>query len=233
MTNLAFFETTATDHVAAGAPGVYELSPSVVMLSQPAGAPAESIRGMRAHLAVQHIEAGRRALAVCAPVRQSGCTFVAVNLAVALSQVGVRTLLVDAALRVPTVDKMIKPRQAVRGLHWALEQPDADYLDCIDLEVLPHFSVVFAGDVTPHAGELLAGARFEAVMNDCFREFDCTIIDTPPANVAAETRRIAAVAGHALLVARQHRTHVADLKTLAEQLESDHVAIAGSVLNEA
>ena len=233
MSKLAFFEATASDSPSIGGDAnAYEILPSVVMLAQPNDPQAEAIRGLRAHLMVQHIEAGRRALVVCAPNADVGSTFVASNLAVALSQAGVRTLLVDADLRSAGVATLFRPQQAVRGLRWCLEHPEATYEECVDLEVLPNLSIMFAGEPGADGGELLAGSRFETVMDDCLRDFDCTIIDTPPANQSSEARRVASVGGYALIVARRHRTHVADVKTLIEQLESDHIKVVGTVLNE-
>ena len=79
----------------------YSFSPSLVMVSSPGDAAAEAIRALRTHIMAQHIQEGRRALAVCAASAGVGCTFIASNLAVALSQIGVKTLLIDADLRRP------------------------------------------------------------------------------------------------------------------------------------
>src|SRR5207302_11461126 len=76
---------------------------SIVMLSDPQGSAAEAIRVLRARVQSEHLQLGRRALAVCSVGAGVGCTFVAVNLAVALGQIGIKTLLVDANLRNPAV----------------------------------------------------------------------------------------------------------------------------------
>ncbi len=83
----------------------YALSPTLVVNSAPSGGSAEAIRALRTHLMAQHLQEGRRALAVCAASRGVGCSFVAANLALALSQIGVKTLLVDADLRAPKLDE--------------------------------------------------------------------------------------------------------------------------------
>src|ERR1700748_150683 len=70
-------------------------SDDVVLLSNPTGAAAEAIRALRTHLMAQHVGEGRRALAVCGASHHVGRTFMAVNLAVALAQIGLKTLLID------------------------------------------------------------------------------------------------------------------------------------------
>ena len=54
----------------------------MVLVSEPMGARAEGMRAIRTHIMAQHVERGRRALAICAPNRGVGCTFIAANLAV-------------------------------------------------------------------------------------------------------------------------------------------------------
>jgi len=83
------------------------VSPSLVTLSDPLGPAAEAIRALRTHIQSQHLQEGRRGLAICGVSAGHGCTFVASNLAVALSQIGVATLLIDANLREPGVDKLL------------------------------------------------------------------------------------------------------------------------------
>src|ERR1700727_2373564 len=64
---------------------------------------AESMRALRTHIMARHVQQGHRALAICAPTQGVGTTFVATNLAVALSQIGLNTLLIDANLRRPDI----------------------------------------------------------------------------------------------------------------------------------
>src|SRR5277367_4587965 len=82
----------------------FMLSPSLVVVENPSDGPAEAIRALRTHLMAQHFQEGRRALAVCAASRGVGCSFIAANLALALSQIGVKSLLIDADLRAPSLD---------------------------------------------------------------------------------------------------------------------------------
>jgi tyrosine-protein kinase Etk/Wzc len=65
------------------------------------------------------------------------------------------------------------------------------------------------------------------------RDFDLTIIDTPPANVGADALRIGAVAGYGLIVARRNRSFVKDIKTLQAEMAADGMRVIGSVLVEA
>jgi capsular exopolysaccharide synthesis family protein len=208
------------------------VSPSLVTLSDPLGPAAEAIRALRTHIQSQHLQEGRRGLAICGVSAGHGCTFVASNLAVALSQIGVATLLIDANLREPGVDKLLPRASTLGGLRECLLKDHAPVSDFIDEDVLPNLSVLYAGAAAQNAQELLARDRFEDVMNTCMRNFDATIIDTPPANASADARRVSNVVGYSLVVARKHQSLVGDIRTLVGQLQGDRAVVVGTVLNE-
>jgi protein-tyrosine kinase len=207
------------------------LSPSLVTLSSPLSVAAESIRALRTYVVGQHIDQGRRALAICGPSPGVGCTFVATNLAVSLAQVGLKTLLVDADLRAPSVQNVITPAVPSGGLSACLANAGAEYGDHIDYDVLPHLSLFYAGERAANAQDLLAREWFQDLLQRCMRDFDITIIDTPPANGSADARRISHVAGYSLVVARRNRSLVSDVKTLVTQLMDDDVTVVGTLLN--
>ena len=210
----------------------FTFSDDLVVLSDAQGQGAEYIRALRTHVMAQHLEAGRRALVISEAAPHLGATFVAANLALSLSQAGVDTLLVDANLRSPSVQHLIRPNRELPGLRDCLSARGGMAANYVQEEVLPHFSVLFAGGAAPNAQELLASTAFEQVINNCMRDYTMTIIDTPPANSCADGRRIASVAGYALIVSRLNKGLVEDVKTLAGQLRAAHATVIGSVLND-
>ncbi len=209
-------------------------SASMVTLSDPNGVQAEAIRAVRTHVMAQHVNRGRRALAVCAPNRGVGCTFVAANLAVALSRIGVKTLLIDGDLRNPSVQGLIRQANTKNGgLTACLASSETSFNDQIDADVLPGLSVMYAGSGATDPQELLASDRFRALVDFCLREFDVTIIDTPPSNLSADARQVSSVVGYGLIVTGRDRTFIEDVKVLAGQLQGVHAKIVGTVLNKA
>jgi capsular exopolysaccharide synthesis family protein len=157
---------------------------------------------------------------------------VAANLAVALSQIGVKTLLVDANLRNPRMDQLFQPSGAIAGLQQCLLSNEENFADFIQPDVLPDLSILFAGGAPNNAQELLAADRFAELMSVCSRDYDMTILDTPPANSCSDTHRISTVAGYSLVVVRKNTSLVGDVRTLIAQLESDRARVIGTVLTE-
>jgi protein-tyrosine kinase len=93
-------------HLAPVAAGAVGPSRELVAAFAPFHARTEELRALRTQLLIRwyNPEAGRNALVITSPETGEGRSYLAANLAVVFSQLGARTLLVDADLR--------KPRQA-------------------------------------------------------------------------------------------------------------------------
>ncbi|MCC2978525.1 CpsD/CapB family tyrosine-protein kinase [Sphingomonas sp. IC4-52] len=215
-----------------GRPG-YAFSRRLVCLSAPEGAAAASYRSLQTYLLARHIGDGRRGLALCSPQIGSGCTTVAVNLALACAQAGINTLLVDANLTRPAVHQFIAPADRVAGLAEMLMADSAGRVDEIRRDIRPNLSVLFAGGLTLGAAGLVPQQRrFKDIMDACMRSFDFTIVDAPATGGATDARHVAMSVRYAMIVARRDVTLLADMKRTADELSSDRVKLAGSFLTD-
>ncbi len=208
------------------------VSDELVVLSDPVGAKAELIRLLRTQIIAQHIKPGRRAVAFVAPMDGVGCSYLAANVATALSQIGTKTLLVDGNLRSPRIDQLFGLAASSPGLSSYLTLKVARPERVVHANVLPNLSVITAGPPVARPQELLSSARFRDGMNTLLREYDIALFDTPAANSCADALTISGVIGYAIIVARRNRTFVADVATLAQQLGAARSAVLGSVLSE-
>lgn len=207
-----------------------ERSRQIVVLTDPASPAAEAVRAIRTRVIAQHVQLGRRALAVCSVSPSVQASFVAANLAVAMAQVGVRTLLVDADIRFAPVAPMFGLSEADLGLSDLLVDEGLDPSEVIRQMPLPGLSIITAGASTEQGAEYLASARYTAVANRFMREHDLTIFNTTPSNRSADGQRVATVAGFAMIVAAKDKSYVRDIETLANALKADGAQVTGSVL---
>lgn len=201
------------------------------MVNNPHSMEAEAIRALRTRLAAQHLREGRRSIAVCAAAPESGCTYVALNLAVAMAQAGVRTALVDANLRDPVIADLCGLPLAMPGLSEYLADEGIAMADVVDTELMPNLAVIGGGETPSNPQELLSGLRFRGLVDQLLREYDLTIFDTAPAKLCSDGLRVATMAGFSLIVSRKHKTYFEDIKTLSKQLRADRSVVVGSVLN--
>jgi protein-tyrosine kinase len=210
----------------------YRLSRQLIELSNPGSARAESIGALRTHMLAQHIRDRRRALAICAPSIDVGATYVAANLAVALSRSGLKVLLIDANLRDPGLEQYFQPASVRPGLVQLLDDDPVPLGDVINESVLPNLSLIYAGGAVANAQELLASGNLKALIDICTRDYDLTLVDTAPSNTCADARRVAALVRYAMIVVRRNVSFVSDAKLLVEELQADRVTVIGTYLND-
>ena len=215
------------------APDSYALSQTLRALeSPPTSATAIALHNLAAEIMAQQVGAGRRGLVVCGPSRGGGVSFVATNLAIALGQLGLSVLLVDANLHEPAVNLLIAPSAPPLGLGDLISREDLSLDDVIHRDALPGLSILYAGAASPEASEQVSSARCDEVLRECMRDFDYTVVDSPPANRAADARRLASIVGYAMIVACQDTTYVDDIATLSAELSEDGTTVVAGLLNQ-
>ena len=208
------------------------VSHEIVVLHDPSSVRSESIRLLRTQIIAQHIRAGRRGLAFVSAVDGVGCSYVAANVAAALSQVGIKTLLIDANMRTPRIGGLFGLDADAQGLSSFLSLQVARPERVVHANVLPNLSVITAGPPVLLPQELLSSNRFRDGVNMLLREFDMVLFDTPPANSSADALTVGGVVGYAMVVARRDHSYFRDVTTLVAQLQSTRCTVIGSVLNE-
>ena len=196
----------------------------------PNTAAGESLSGLRNFLIAQHLQMGRRALAICAPHVGSGCTYLSTNLAMAMAQAGVNTLLIDGNLRDPGVADVLTPDREIPGLSDYLANDD-DQSPFLVPDARPNLSIIYAGTRQSASSELLAKQKLKLLVNESVRSFDFTIVDCPPSAHFGDARRLASLVRYAMVVVRRDHSLAADIKTLVKELQSDGVNVVGTFLN--
>lgn len=212
--------------------GESRVSREVVAAWVPFSSQVEALRALRSQLLLRWFtgEPNRKSLAVVSPERGDGRSHIAANLAVVFSQLGERTLLIDADMRNArqhvlfgvTNSAGLSTVLAERGGLEAVQRVPA----FIDLSVLP------AGPTPPNPLELLGRGTFAKLMESVASSFDVVIIDTPPAIQGSDFQLVASKGSGALLVARRHRTGASECGALVEAISAASATLVGSVLND-
>ena len=209
------------------------LSLELVAAREPDSSAVEHLRALRSQLMLRWFENDARqgALAVVSPGSGEGRSWIAANLAVLFSQLGKRTLLVDADLRHPRQHQIfgVPGRVGLSGILAGRAGWDA----VCEIKALPDLWVLPAGAVPPNPQELLARPGFGRLVTAMRASYEVILIDTPPAESCADTGTIASRAGAALMVACQDATSMTRVAGLADDLRQFGVTIVGAVLNGA
>lgn len=204
-------------------------SRELVAAYQPFSAQVEALRAVRGQLMLRWFIDVHKTLAVVSPSRGEGRSYMAANLAIVFSQLGERTLLIDADLRNSRQQALFK-LQGGYGLSDVL----AGRADLTAVTRIPAFrdlSILPAGTVPPNPVELISRG-LKSCLQQLQTQFDVILIDTPSAEQGIDAQIITSNCGGALLVARQDKTRLNDLQHLKQALQDAGSQSLGVVLTD-
>lgn len=196
----------------------------------PFGMEAEAIRQIRAELAIRLSDQQRISVAIVSTVEGEGKSYLAASLALAFSQMGKRTLLIDADMRLPQQHALFGMDNKT-GLSTMLagrtpiaigESPKG----------FPQLHIITAGPTPPNPLEILLQPALSKLMQQLAAEVDVFIVDTPSAQTSSDAQTIAQQVGMCLLVARQHYSRIDDLRQTESQMKTAGAHIIGTVYNQ-
>ena len=211
-------------------PGQANLGSELVAAYEPFSSRVEALRGLRTQLLLRWFGTDREALAIVSPDRGDGRSYLAANLAVVFSQLGEDTLLIDGNMRQPRQHEIFGLDNRT-GLSTLLAARAST--DCIAR--IPDFaklSVMSAGAVPPNPVELLSRSGFQNLLAQLKRRFDVVLIDTPAALSSVDAQAVTVRAGGAVVIGREGRSRLSDLRTLAARITSSDATVVGSVFNQ-
>jgi protein-tyrosine kinase len=212
--------------------GDTSFSEELVAAYKPFSPAVEKLRTLRSQLMLRWFDAERQhnALAIMSPGNKEGRSFIAANLAIVFSQLGERTLLIDADLRAPRQHELFKLdiNAGLSGMLAGRIGPEA----VIRVPALVGLSILPAGAIPPNPQELLGRTIFTVLLDSLIRDFDVVIIDTPAANEHDEAQIIATRAGAALMLAHKNISSIPEMTQLARSLQQTGATVVGSVLND-
>ncbi len=208
-----------------------EFNEELVVAIEPFGQQAEVFREIRSQLMMGVLapEQRRSALAIVSCDPGDGKSFFAANMAIAFSQLGGRTLVLDADMRTPRQHELFRvPNEA--GLSNVLSNRSDSNL-MYRVPELPSLYVMPVGTVPPNPLELLQRPSFGLLMQELMGKFDHIVVDTPAASSGADARVIASRCGAALLLGRRGRTRMRAIEPLLHALQGV-TRVAGVTMND-
>jgi capsular exopolysaccharide synthesis family protein len=162
---------------------------------------------------------------------QEGKTVTSMNIAISLTQIGKRVLVLDADLRKPRVHKILEVART-QGLSSFLAG-NVPWRDLILPTPVPGLFALTAGPIPPNPAELLASKSFRSLLEDLRRstEFDHVIIDTPPLLAVADPIIVSEQVDGVLLVVKAGETPRQSVAAGLEKLRAAKARVLGAILN--
>ncbi len=141
-------------------------------------------------------------------IKGEGKTFNAINMALIMTQMKKKVLIVGADLRNPQLHKYIGLLKEKRGLTNYLFDQEVEYKSIINKNTLDnqYLDTIISGSIPPNPAELISNGRFEKLLNIVKAEYDYIIVDSAPTLLVTDTLLITNLADLVIYVTRADMT---------------------------
>ena len=194
-------------------------------------AATESFRTLRTSLSLLGNHADRKSILFTSAHPGEGKTFCSINCAVAFANQGLRTLLIDADLRLPSIGRILLGTEDAPGVSELL-LGDTHLGKAVHLTKTENLFVLPAGRRVPNSAELSGGAKLIAILGQVCGDFDRVVIDTPPINAVSDALLLAKHVQSVCLVIHAGRTPAEDVVRAAHRLAEAGAPPVGFVWNQ-
>lgn len=192
---------------------------------------SETFRNIRTNLQFM-LENDKKVILVTSTVSGEGKSFVSANLAISLSLLGKKVVIVGLDIRKPGLNKVFNiPRKEI-GITQYLANPEKNLMDLVQLsDVSKNLYILPGGTVPPNPTELLARDGLDKAIETLKKNFDYVILDTAPVGMVTDTLLIGRVADLSVYVCRADYTHKNEYTLINELAENNKLPSLCTVIN--
>ena len=160
------------------------------MIEDSGGLVAEGFRSLRTALAISNDDTSDVVTLFTSALPGEGKTFCSVNYAISLAQQGYNTLLIDADLRLPSLNKLFFQDQNHPGLSDCILKNSLSLTACLKTDI-SNLKVLTAGTKLRNASELLSSPELREILSSAANTFDRVVIDSAPVNAVSDALLLA------------------------------------------
>ena len=192
---------------------------------------SETFRNIRTNLQFM-LENDKKVILVTSTVSGEGKSFISANLAISLSLLGKKVVIVGLDIRKPGLNKVFNiPRKEI-GITQYLANPENNLMDLVQLsDVSKNLYILPGGTVPPNPTELLARDGLDKAIETLKKNFDYVILDTAPVGMVTDTLLIGRVADLSVYVCRADYTHKNEYTLINELAENNKLPSLCTVIN--
>ena len=182
---------------------------------------SETFRNVRTNLQFM-LEKGRNVILVTSTISGEGKSFVSANLAISLSLLGKKVVIVGLDIRKPGLNKVFNIPKKEHGITQFLTNPITNLMDLVQSsDINKNLFILPGGTVPPNPTELLARDGLEKAIETLKENFDYVILDTAPVGMVTDTLLIGRTADLSVYVCRADYTRKAEFTLINELAENN------------
>lgn len=192
---------------------------------------SETFRNVRTNLQFM-LGNGQKVILVTSTVSGEGKSFISANLAISLSLLGKKVVIVGLDIRKPGLNKVFNISRKEQGITQYLSNPEKNLMDFVQAShVSKSLYILPGGTVPPNPTELLARDGLDKAIETLKKNFDYVILDTAPVGMVTDTLLIGRVADLSVYVCRADYTRKAEFTLINELAENNKLPNLCTVIN--
>ena len=191
----------------------------------------EEFRAIRANLHFMSAS-NKQVILLTSSISGEGKSFVSANLAVSLSLLKKKVVLLGLDLRRPALLQLFQVNSK-NGMSQYLYDPENYPLEDSILHVPDndYLDIIPAGPIPPNATELLSSPVLEKAIEQLKQQYDYIILDTAPVGLVADTLMIGKCADVSIYLCRADYTHKKDFEYIEELRQKKSLPGLCTILN--
>ena len=192
---------------------------------------SETFRNVRTNLQFM-LKNDQKVILVTSTVSGEGKSFISANLAISLSLLGKKVVIVGLDIRKPGLNKVFNISRKEQGITQYLSNSEKNLMDLVQAsDVSKSLYILPGGTVPPNPTELLARDGLDKAIETLKKNFDYVILDTAPAGMVTDTLLVGRVADLSVYVCRADYTRKAEFTLINELAENNKLPNLCTVIN--
>ena len=190
----------------------------------------ESLRAISMNISYTIVDTEKiKSIVTTSSTSSEGKTTVTYNLALALTELGARILVVDADLRKPKMHKMGNIAND-KGLSEILADNEQSWTEVIQ-STATNLDVITAGANVANPIALLRSARMSHLIKEWEENYDYVLIDTPPLGIMADAQSLVHQVDAVMLVTGINRVSRKAISNTLEIIQGSNCNLIGFIAN--
>lgn len=192
---------------------------------------SETFRTIRTNLQFM-LAKEQKVILVTSTISGEGKSFISANLAISLSLLGKKVVIMGLDIRKPGLNKVFHISRKEQGITQYLSNPEKNLMDFVQpSDVSKNLYILPGGTVPPNPTELLAREGLDKAIETLRKNFDYIILDTAPVGMVTDTLLIGRVADLSVYVCRADYTRKAEFTLVNELASADKLPNLCTVIN--
>ena len=186
---------------------------------------SETFRNVRTNLQFM-LENGKNVILVTSTISGEGKSFISANLAISLSVLGKKVVIVGLDIRKPGLNKVFNIPKKEHGITQYLTNTTANLMDFVQpSDINKNLFILPGGTVPPNPTELLARGGLEKAIETLKANFDYVILDTAPLGMVSDSFLLTRAIDVVIYVARANYTNKASIEMLNAWIDNKRINV--------